>query len=94
MTDADVRQLSRLLEEIRDTQRLQLERQTEALAVQREHLAMVQRQTERAERLQDRAEQLQTRSAQLMGSARTISTVLIPVVVALMVYVSWLIFRR
>jgi hypothetical protein len=55
---------------------------------------MVQRQTERAERLQDRAEQLQTRSAQLMGSARTISTVLIPVVVALMVYVSWLIFRR
>jgi hypothetical protein len=94
MTDGDVRQLSRLLEEIRDTQRLQLERQTEALAVQREHLAMVQRQTERAERLQDRAEQLQTRSAQLMGSARTISTVLIPVVVALMVYVSWLIFRR
>jgi hypothetical protein len=94
MTDADVRQLSRLLEEIRDTQRLQLERQTEALAVQREHLTMVQRQTERAERLQDRAEQLQTRSAQLMGSARTISTVLIPVVVALMVYVSWLIFRR
>jgi hypothetical protein len=77
MTDDDVRQLSRLLEEIRDTHRLQLERQTEALALQREQLLMVQRQTERAERLQERAEQLQTRSAQLMGSARTLATVLV-----------------
>ena len=94
MTDDDVQRLSRLLEEIRDTQRLQLERQTEALTIQREQLAMVQRQAERTERIQARAEEIQTRSAQLVSSARRLATVLVPVVVALMLYVSWLLFRR
>ena len=85
MNDNDIRQLSRVLEEIRDNQKHQLERQQEALAIQREQFAIVQRQAERAERIQDRA--------QLMGSARAVVTILIPIVIALLVYVSWLIFR-
>jgi len=55
--------LFRVLEEIRDNQKLQLERQAKALELQREQFSLVQKQYERAERLQDRAEQIQAKSA-------------------------------
>jgi hypothetical protein len=53
--------IARLLEEIRDGQRIQLERQTETLALQKE-------QFQRTQKLQDRAEAIQDRSAQLVGA--------------------------
>ncbi len=92
-SDSDVRQLIRLLEEIRDNQRAQLERQAESLALQREQFALVQKQTERAERLQDRAEDMQAKGAQLVAGARKAMAVVIPIIVALLAYLSWLIFR-
>lgn len=70
-----------------------MERQAEALALQREQFALVQKQTERAERLQDRAEELQVKGAQLVTGARKSMVVIVPLIVALLVYLSWLIFR-
>ena len=55
MTDDDARRMLAVLEEIRDQQRVQLERQAEALAVQREQMALVREQAANAARLQDRA---------------------------------------
>ena len=52
--------IARLLEEIRDGQRIQLERQTETLALQKE-------QFQRTQKLQERAEAIQDRSAQLVA---------------------------
>ena len=93
VSDPDVRQLIRLLEEIRDNQKMQLERQAEALALQREQFALVQKQTERAERLQDRAEDIQAKSAQLVSGARKGIVIFLPVIAVLLAYLSWLIFR-
>lgn len=82
-----------LLEQIRDNQQLQIERQQEALALQREQFALFQKQVERTERIQDRAEQLQEKSAQIVGTARKSMSVVLPVLVLLIAYVSWLLFR-
>jgi len=93
MSEPDLKQLVRVLEEIRDNQRAQLERQAESLALQREQFALVQKQAERAERLQDRAEDMQVKGAQLVAGARKAMAVVIPVIVGLLAYLSWLIFR-
>jgi hypothetical protein len=83
----------RLLTEIRDAQKLQLARQDEALKLQREQFAIFQRQAERAERLQDRAEKMQDKSAQVIGTARKALFVVLPILILLIGYVSWLMFR-
>ena len=82
----EIQALSRIAAEIRDAQRLQLARQEEALALQRERLAILQRQAERAERLQDR-------SAQMITGARRAPAIVLPTVVVLIGYLSWLLFR-
>jgi len=94
MTDNDPQRLLPVLEEIRDNQRLQLERQAEALVLQREQFALMRQQFERAERLQDRAEAIQARSAQLVSGARRAVAVILPVILALLLYLTWLLFRR
>lgn len=94
MTDIDIQRLVSVLEEIRDNQRLQLERQAEALSLQREQYALVQKQQERAERIQDRAEAIQAKSAQLVAGSRKVFAVVLPIIVLLIVYLSWLLFRR
>jgi hypothetical protein len=78
--------IARLLEEIRDGQRIQLERQTETLALQKE-------QFQRTQKLQDRAEAIQDRSAQLVGRVHRFVPIAMAVVVILIGYVSWLLFR-
>lgn len=75
-----------LLTEIRDNQR-------QALQLQRESVAMARTQFERAERLHDRAERIQATSESIMGGARKLLVVVVPVLIGLIVYVSWLIFR-
>jgi len=70
MNDDDARRMIALLEEIRDQQRVQLERQADALAVSREHIVRVREQADRADRLQERAEALQAKSAQVIGRSR------------------------
>ena len=98
MTEPQADQIVSLLEEIRDGQRLQLERQAEALAMQRDQIALVQRQQERAEKLQTRAEAMQDRSAQMIAGSRKALAFVLPlivlIVIALAVYVAWFVLRR
>lgn len=93
MNDDELQRLISVLERIAQNQQLQLERQQEALALQREQFALLQRQSERADRIQARAEQLQIKSAQVFAGARKALSIMLPVVVILIVYVSWLVFR-
>jgi uncharacterized membrane protein (DUF106 family) len=88
VNDDDIRKLIRVLEEIRDNQKLQLERQAEAYALQREQFAVVQKQADRAERIQDRAEQIQAKSAQLVAGSRKVMAFVLPVIVILILYLS------
>lgn len=71
MTSPDFEPLLRVLEEIRDNQKLQLERQAESMAIQREQAELAKRQFERAE-------SLQIKSAQLVGGARKVMVVVLP----------------
>lgn len=79
MDKDDAERIASLLEQIRDNQA--------------EQLALVKRQAERAERIQDRAEELQAKSAGIMATARRSLAIILPVVVLLIAYLSWLIFR-
>ena len=94
MDEQAATKLLRVLEEIRDNQRDQLARQAEAMALQREQYEVLKAERTRAAALQDRAEQLQAKSAQMIGMARKVTAILLPIVVALLIYLSWLIFRR
>lgn len=93
MSNPEFQQLEAILKDIRDNQKRQLERQTEALALQREQFALIQKQAERHERIQDRAESIQTKGAQMVAVARKTLFLLLPIVILLIIYVSWLIFR-
>jgi uncharacterized membrane protein (DUF106 family) len=93
MEQEEAARISRLLEQIRDHQATQLARQAEALALQKEQFEIVRRQAERAERLQDRAEELQARGMGIMTTARRSLAIVLPVVIVLVIYLSWLIFR-
>jgi hypothetical protein len=63
MNEQEVQHLTHLLGEIRDNQKIQLQQQSDALALQREQFALVQKLAERHERIQDRAEGIQDCSA-------------------------------
>jgi hypothetical protein len=91
--DGDVARIAQLLAEVRDAQRQQLEQSREALALQREQLEFVRRQAERTERIQDRAEQIQHRSFQIVGLSRKLMLIVLPIVIGLIAYLSWLLFR-
>jgi len=93
MDDNEAQRLFRLLEEIREAQNLRLERQAESLSLQRDQFSLVQRQQARAERIQDRAEQIQDRSAQIVAVSRKAMFLVLPVVLVLILYVSWILFR-
>lgn len=93
MDDRQAERIVALLEQLRDNQAEQLKRQAEALALQKEQFEMVRRQVERAEKLQDRAEELQTRGMGMMKTARRAVAILLPIVILLVIYLSWLIFR-
>jgi len=82
-----------LLDEIRAGQKLQLENQLEALELQRRQFAVFQEQAARAERIQQKAELLQDRGATLVRGARKAVLVIVPIIILLIVYLSWIIFR-
>ena len=87
MNDQDFQHLVRVLEEIRDNQKLQLQQQAEAQAI-------AKKQSERNERIQDRAEQIQNKSAQLIAGSRKALSVILPIITLLILYLSWLLFHR
>lgn len=76
----------RLLTEIRDLQR-------ETLELARRQYEMAEKQFQRAEALHQRAERIQDRSEGMLGTARKAMIVILPVIVVLIAYLSWLIFR-
>ena len=82
------------IDAIREQQRLQLERQAEALALQREQFEIFKRQAERIDRTHDRAERIQAKSSELVGLARKTFIVVLPILVLLIGYVTWLLFHR
>ncbi|MEX2151495.1 MAG: hypothetical protein WD793_14880 [Steroidobacteraceae bacterium] len=86
MTPEDTARTLALLEQIRDNQ-------TAALAMQKEQFELFRRQVERTERIQDRAEELQARGAGIMNTARRSLAIVLPVVILLIAYLTWLIFR-
>jgi len=75
-----------LLEQVRDNQ-------VAMLALQKEQFELVRRQVERTERIQDRAEELQARGVGIMKTARRSLAIVLPIVILLIAYLSWLIFR-
>jgi uncharacterized membrane protein (DUF106 family) len=79
MNDQDAQRIIHILEEIRDNQKLQF--------------AVVQKQQDRTDRIQDRAEQIQAKSAQLVAGSRKAMMVILPVILVLIAYVSWLFFH-
>lgn len=80
MNDQDAQRIIHILEEIRDNQKLQF--------------SLVQKQHDRTDRIQDRAEQIQAKSAQLVAGSRKAMLIILPVILVLIVYVSWLMFHR
>ena len=93
MSPDETSRLLGLLEDIRAGQTLQLERQLEALELQRKQFAVFQEQAARAERIQEKAELLQDRGAVLVKGARKAVLVIVPIIVVLILYLSWLLFR-
>lgn len=86
MEPNDTARLMTLLEQIHGNQQA-------ALAMQKEQFELFRRQVERTERIQDRAEELQARGMGIMKTARRSIAFLLPVVIVLIIYLSWLIFR-
>ncbi|HLF96143.1 MAG TPA: hypothetical protein VI457_03285 [Methylococcaceae bacterium] len=93
-SDPQAERFLALLEEIRDNQRLQIERQTEVLTLLREQFEQVEKQFDRNQRLQTRAEELQSQSARLVAGSLNVVKIAIPIIVMLLAYPTWLIFRR
>jgi CHASE3 domain sensor protein len=93
MEQQELARIVELLEEIRDNQATQLARQAEALAMQQQQYELVRVQSERAARLQDRAEELQARGMGIMKTARGTLAIVLPIVIVLIIYLSWLLFR-
>ena len=82
-----------LLEEIRDNQKQQLAQQTESLEMQKEQFGMVKAQYERASGLQARAERLQEKGSALVEKSRKIFVVIVPLLLVLLGYLTWLMIR-
>jgi uncharacterized membrane protein (DUF106 family) len=85
-------EIAKLLEQIRDLQQVQIERQTELLEAQREHMARYKSHLDRVERINAKAESIQDRGASLVGMARKALSVILIIVVFLIGYLSWLMF--
>ncbi len=82
-----------LLEEIRDAQNEQLKRQEKALAIQEQQFSIVKIQFERAEKLNNQAEAMQEKGANLLSSAGKLFKIIVPILIILIAYISWLLFR-
>ncbi len=89
----DNEQILQTLQAIERNQQTQLELQQQALRVQAEQFEMARKQFDRAEKLQDRAEKIQNSGAAIMGMARKALIVVLPIIIFLIAYLSWLIFR-
>lgn len=84
--EADTQAVLALLREVRDDQRA-------GLALAREQLDLARAQHTRAQQLNDRAAQLQDRSAAIITTARRTLAVVLPLIFALIGYLTFLLLR-
>ena len=82
----------KLLEEIRDNQRVQLERQAEAIALQKQQRELVEVRMGQAISLQDRAELLQERSSKYLRTHRAFNFSLLSIFALLLILIAWITF--
>jgi len=89
MNDEQAERIARLLEEIRDGQRLQLERQAQALQRQDELLAQQRERLAGLSKRSEQADQVLAKSAKIVAGARILALVALPFVVLLVVFLAW-----
>ena len=94
MSDTEeLERITRLLEEIRENQKTQLERQAESLSLQKEQYQVVLKQHGRAMQIQERVEAVQEKSARLVTTIRRFVPFGLAAVVVLILSVTWLLLR-
>ena len=92
MSDQDVERVIRLLEEIRDGQKLQLERQAEAIEAQKARLAGLSSLSGQAGAVGESAERVVARASTLVSAARLVLFLGVPIALLLFGLVCWLAF--
>ena len=94
MNDTEsLEKIARLLEEVRDNQKVQIERQAESLAIQKEQYQVFLKQHEKTARIQERAEAIQEKSSNLVNRIQRFVPFAIAAVFILILYLTWLLFR-
>jgi dsDNA-binding SOS-regulon protein len=94
VSDADqLDRIARLLEEVRDNQRAQIEHQAESLAIQMAQHQAFLTQHEKTAKIQQRAEALQDRSATLINMMHRVVPFALAFVLLLIGYITWLLLR-
>jgi len=94
MSDTDkLDRIVRLLEEVRDNQRDQLEHQAESLAIQKDQYQAFLPQHEKTAQLQQRAEAIQERSARLVGGIQRVFPLALALTLVLIGYITWILLR-
>jgi hypothetical protein len=92
--DADSSQaIIKLLTELRNNQALQIERQAEALTLQKEQHRIFVEQSERVQRIQDRAEAAQANYGKMVSGARKFVGVILLMIVVLLGFLGWWMYR-
>ncbi|MBZ5544573.1 MAG: hypothetical protein LAO07_12975 [Acidobacteriia bacterium] len=94
MNDTEkLERIAQLLEEVRDNQKAQLERQAESLSLQEEQFQIFLKQHEKTAQIQDRAEAIQEKSSQLINRVRRFVPLAMVVIVVIIIYLTWLLLR-
>ena len=94
MSDTEkLEQIARLLEQMLNNQKAQLERQEEALAIQKEQFQVFLKQAEKTAQIQARAEALQEKSAQMVNRAHKLTPLILIAVMALIICAIWLVLK-
>jgi len=94
MNDEQAAKMVRLLEEIRDGQRLQLERQAQALQRQDELLAQQRERLSSLSQRSGQAEQLLAKSAKVVASARMLTFLVLPFAIVFVAFLVWILLAR
>jgi hypothetical protein len=94
MTDEQAEKMVRLLEEIRDGQRLSLQRQEQALQRQSELMSQQRERFAASSQRSAEAEQLFEKTAKIVARASVLAFVVVPVAAVCFFLLLWLVFAR
>lgn len=94
MDDQQADRIVRLLEQIRDGQQLQLERQAQALQRQEELVAQQRERLAGLSQRSDQAQRLLDRSARVVAGARVLAFVALPIAVLILAFVVWVLIAH